>query len=239
MAKFLLVEDDIEVAESITESLEMHGYTIEHALTGEDALTLLENFAYDLVILDWELPKISGIEVLTVLRVKDVQTPVIFLTGRKDLDSLSFGLEAGADDFISKPFRLQELLARIRSRLRRPGGLLPATISLGSVTLDPESRKVTLGGKTIHLTSKEFAVLEFLMRRPSRVFSTREILNAVWTAEAEVSDSAVRVCMQNLRRKITSENSPCIIKTEKGGGYTVNLTAISPSNSPISPSEAP
>jgi len=224
MAKLLLVEDDRELGESIVDSLEMQGYLVEHVLSGEDALQLLQNYAYDLVILDWELPGISGIELLKTLRAKDAKTPIFFLTGRKDMDSLLSGLETGADDYINKPFLLQELLARVRSRLRRPG-LTPSKTQVGYLTVDSDSRKVFVGSNSVRLTNREFSVLEFLMGRPNVVFSAREILDVVWAAdkaEKEASEAAVRVCIKNLRRKITVENHPCLIKTEKGGGYKLD-----------------
>jgi len=223
MAKILLVEDDKDVSDSVLSWLQMEKYTVEHATCGEDAQQLLENYRFDLIVLDWGLPGLSGFEVLKNFRMNGGDTPVIFLTGRDDLDSKTFGLDGGADDYITKPFDMRELTARIRTRLRRPGGLLPAKISFGNVVLDPELRKVSVDAKPVRLTNKEYAVLEFLMRHPGQVFSSRAMLDAVWTSDTESSEDTVRACVKNLRRKITLEGQDCVLKTIAGSGYTVEI----------------
>lgn len=227
MAKILLVEDDSEARESVVSWLEMENFQVEAVPTGEDALQLLKNYNYDLIILDWGLPKMSGFEVLRRFRSDGGATPVIFLTGRDDVDSKAFGLDGGADDYISKPFDMRELSARVRSRLRRPGGLLPAKISVGNICLDPETRKVMLNSEAVRLTNKEYAVLEFLMRHPNQIFSARAVLDAVWPSETESSEDTVRSCVKNLRRKISCEGQECVVKTIAGAGYTVELAGES------------
>ncbi len=221
MPKILVVEDDDEVAESVVNWLKMENYNVERASSGEDALQFLSNYYFDIVLLDWGLPKMSGYEVLKSYRSMGGQAPVLFLTGRDDVDSKEFGLDGGADDYITKPFDMRELTSRVRARLRRPGGLLPAKIVRGNVTLDPETRKVFLDSSSVRLTNKEYAVLEFLMRHPDQVFSSRAILDAVWAADTESSEDTVRACIKNLRRKITVEGQPCVVKTLAGSGYTI------------------
>ena len=226
MAKILLVEDNLENREAVAKWLKMENFEVEAVSTGEEASQLLQNSKYDLIILDWGLPKMSGFEVLEQFRSSGGDTPVIFLTGRDDDNSKLFGLDGGADDYISKPFDLRELSARVRSRLRRPGILLPSRITVGNIILDLERRKVMLDSASVRLTNKEYAVLEFLMRHPNQIFSARDVLDAVWSAETESSEDTVRSCIKNLRRKITVDGQECVLKTVAGSGYTVEAPAV-------------
>lgn len=226
MAKILLVEDNFENREAVAKWLKMENHEVEAVSTGEDALQLLQSNKYDLIILDWGLPKMSGFELLDQFRAGGGDTPVIFLTGRDDDNSKTLGLDGGADDYISKPFDLRELSARVRSRLRRPGILLPSKITVGNISLDLEQRKVMLDSASVRLTNKEYAVLEFLMRHPNQIFSARDVLDAVWSAETESSEDTVRSCIRNLRRKITLEGQECVLKTIAGAGYTVEAPTV-------------
>lgn len=232
MAKILIVEDDIEVGESIQSWLEMEHFVVELATTGEDAVQLLEAFQYDLIVLDWQLPGMSGYAVLKHYRASGGQSPTIFLTGRNDVDSIEFGLDGGADDYLTKPFDMRELSARIRSSLRRPGGLLPEKISIRNVSLDSNTNKVLVDSKLVRLTNKEYAVLEFLMRNADHVFGSRALLDAVWPAESAMSEDTVRSCIKNLRRKITVDGQECILKTIAGTGYTIEKESPDISHSP-------
>ena len=220
MAKVLLIEDDAELAESLASWLKMESHMVEIAGTGEDALQLLENFKYDVIVLDWGLPKMTGVEVLRKYRSDGGLTPIIFLSGRNDLSSKEIGLDTGADDYLTKPFDMRELGARIRSLLRRPFGLMPSKITIGKIVLEPETRKVFFGETPVRLTNKEYSVLEFLVYHPNQVFGARALMQAVWPSDSESSEDTVRACVKNLRRKITFDNE-CIIKTVLGSGYTV------------------
>lgn len=224
MAKVLLVEDDLEILESLVSWLRMENYTVESVEMGKDALQLLDNFKYDVIVLDWGLPDLSGVEVLRKFRNNGGLTPVIFLTGRDDVSSKETGLDAGADDYLTKPFDVRELGARIRSLLRRPVGLMPKKITIGNLVLEPETRKVFFSGQPLRLTNKEYAVLEFLVHHPNQVFGARALMQAIWPSDSESSEDTVRACVKNLRRKITCGNK-CIIKTVLGSGYTVEYEA--------------
>lgn len=221
MAKILVVDDDLELADSIVNWLKLEQHTVEVANSGEDGLQLIEQFQFELILLDWGLPNISGYDLLRTIRSAGNQTPVIFLTGRDDIDSKEFGLDGGADDYLTKPFDMRELSARVRSRLRRPRGLVPQKIIIGNVLLDSEYKRVLVDNKAARLTNKEYALLEFLMRHKGQVFSAKAVMDAVWPSDSESSEDTVRACMKNLRRKISFEGQECIVKTIPGSGYVV------------------
>lgn len=224
MAKILLVEDDVELTESLLSYLKLEHYAVEIARTGEDAWQLLVNFKFDVIVLDWGLPKMPGIEVLKKFRAAGGLTPIIFLTGRDDLFSKEAGLDSGADDYLTKPFDVRELAARIRSLLRRPSGLIPDKITVGNLVIEPESRKVFVDGTAVRLTNKEFSVLDFLIRHRNQIFGARALMQAVWPSDSESSEDTVRACVKNLRRKITA-NDVCVVKTVPGSGYTIDLSS--------------
>lgn len=224
MAKILLVEDDLELTESLVSYLTLENYTVELVMTGEDAIQLLENFKYDVIVLDWGLPGITGVEVLRRFRSSGGHTPVIFLTGRDDVYSKEIGLDNGADDYLTKPFDVRELSARIRSLMRRPSGLLPTKISVGNLIIEPDTRKIYVDGSPVRLTNKEYSVLEYLVRHPNQIFGARALMQAVWPSDSESSEDTVRACVKNLRRKI-SVGEECIVQTVPGSGYTVPYKA--------------
>ncbi len=220
MAKVLLVEDDKELSVALLSWLKLDNHSVELVESGEDALQLLENFKYDVIVLDWGLPKMNGIEVLRKYRSSGGLTPVIFLTGRDDVSSKEIGLDTGADDYLTKPFEMRELSARIRSILRRPGGLMPNKIHIGNLVIEPETRKVSVNNVPVRLTRTEYAVLEFLVRNPNKVYGAKALIQAVWPSDTESSEDTVRACVKNLRRKITASEE-CVLKTVPGSGYTI------------------
>ncbi|HEY9684353.1 MAG TPA: response regulator transcription factor [Drouetiella sp.] len=219
MAKILLVEDETDVRETVSTWLSAEKYVVESTESGKDALQLLQQFPFDVIVLDWSLPDMTGPEILKKFRADGGRTPVIFLTGRTDVESKTSGLDAGADDFVSKPVALPELSARIRACLRRSGGF--QSLSVGNVTLDSEKRIVTVSGERVHLTTKEYRLLEFMMRHPKQTFGARELLEHVWPSDTEIMESTVRVCVKTLRTKIGGEGN-CILKTILGSGYIVD-----------------
>lgn len=221
MAKVLLVEDDPEVAQSLNAWLKIEKHSVELATTGADAMQLLDLFEYEIIILDWGLPDTTGPEILRTFRGKGGQTPAIILTGRSDLASKTAGLDSGADDYLTKPVELPELSARIRSRLRRPTGFQPDKTLIDNVSLDFDTRQVAVAGTPIRLTKKEFAVLEFLVKHADQTFGAKALRDKLWPSDSEVSEDNVRVCIQSLRKKITS-NNVCILTTIPGSGYTVS-----------------
>lgn len=221
MAKILLVDDDQNLVASLKDLLTAENYEIETAYLGKDALQLLQNFAYDLVILDWGLPDLSGIDILKEFRKSGGAIPIIFLTGQTEIIDKMEGLGSGADDYVTKPFHTRELVARVRAVLRRPGAILPTTKSAGNVTMTEGNRTITVDGKTVNLGRREYSVLEYLFCHPNRTHSAKELMKAIWPSEAEASEDAVRVCVNSLRKKITSTDGNCVVKTILGSGYII------------------
>lgn len=219
MAKILIIEDDKKLAQGVIDWLAMEKHTVEHAESGEDGLQLLSGFSYDLLILDWNLPGINGLEVCKRLRSAGSELPILFLTAQTKVENIETGLDAGADDYLEKPFQVRELSARIRSLMRRPKGLLANTVTAGYLTVELDSHYVLIGEKRISLTPKEFALLEFFIRNPNKHFSARALLGAVWPSDSESAEESVRTIMFHLRRKITPQGVNCMIKTVQGSGY--------------------
>lgn len=219
MAKILIIEDDKKLAEGVIDWLAMEKHTVDHAESGEDGLQLLTNFSYDLVILDWNLPGIDGLEVCRRLRAGGSELPILFLTAQTKIENVETGLDAGADDYLQKPFQVRELSARIRSLMRRPKGLLTNTVTAGYLTVELDSHYVGIGDKKISLTPKEFALLEFFIRNPNKFFSSKALLAAVWPSDSESAEESVRTIMFHLRKKITPQGESCLIKTVQGSGY--------------------
>jgi DNA-binding response OmpR family regulator len=222
MSKILLVEDDQEVGESITTWLENESYTVEMTSSGSDASQLLENFWFDLIILDWGLPDLSGYEVLQKFRERGGNTPVIFITARADMDSKTAGLDCGADDYLPKPFSPRELLARVRAILRRPG---PRTsvkeLSLANLRLHPDTGRIFIDDMEVRLSGKEFAVLSYLLQHQNQACSPRTLLKEVWESETEVTEDSVRKLVSRLRQRLSACRCQVNIKTEAGHGYTL------------------
>ena len=221
MAKILLVEDDVPLAKVIATWLESQNYVVDMVHSGEDATQLLTNYKYELLILDWELPGMAGIGVCKWFRNRGGTTPILFLTGKADLNSKVEGLETGADDYLVKPFEYPELSARIRTLLRRPSGLVNSVLKVGGVILNVVSRKASIGEHVVVLTPREFGLLEFLMRHPDCPFSSRALLDAVYPLDSALSEDTVRSCMRTLRKKLTVDGVPCSVKTTRKQGYFI------------------
>jgi DNA-binding response OmpR family regulator len=223
MAKILLVEDDANLAESITFWLKGQQHIVEHVSDGNDALGLILSDTYEVVLLDWELPGLSGINVCRQARDGGCKTPIIMLTGRGSIEHKVEGLDMGVDDYIAKPFSLKELSARLRAILRRSSGGVSNAVQIADIVLDSESHRVTRGGEDIALMPREFAVLEYLMRNRNQVFSSEALLQKLWHSDSESSPEAVRACIKRLRKKIdlgaSEENS--IIETVPKVGYRI------------------
>jgi DNA-binding response OmpR family regulator len=222
MAKILLVDDDKDLVGMVQDWLQFEHHVVEAVFNGEDALRLLRGYQYDVVVLDWQLPKMSGVDVLLDFRRAGGQTPVLLLTGKTAIQEKETGLDAGADDYLVKPFHMKELSARLRALLRRPTGVTGNILKARDITLEPQSFRVTKDGAEIQLLPKEFALLEFMMRHPNQVFSADVLLDRVWKSEADVSPETVRTCLKRLRRKIDSEKQESLIQTLHGVGYKLN-----------------
>lgn len=207
MAKILLVEDDTGLSTLIEQWLTDEHHAIELAFDGNegwDRLTLCE---YDLVILDWNLPFISGVDLCKRYRQQHGLVPIIMLTGRSAITEKEEGLDSGADDYLTKPFDMKELSARIRALLRRPRSLVSNLLSVRDITLDPTKYRVTKSGQDVRLVPQDFALLEFLMRHPDEVFSTDTLLKRVWSSESEATGEALRTSVKRLRQKLDNEDA--------------------------------
>lgn len=211
----LVVQDEPRVAAFIKRGLEAEGFAVRTASDGADGLKLTTSFDFDLVVLDLVLPTMSGEDVLTRLREGGSRVPVIVLTAKDAVADRVANLEAGADDYLTKPFSFSELLARIRARLRGADQTVAVEISHGAVTLDLNARHVRIEGRTVELTSREFALLETLMRHPGQVLSQPQLLDQVWGYDHEPGSNVVEVYVGYLRKKLR----PDVVETVRGAGY--------------------
>jgi DNA-binding response OmpR family regulator len=222
MAKILIVEDDPHQGDNLSIMLEHEGYTFDLVVSGEDALHLLKTYSYDLLILDWGLPGISGMDVCQQYRNSNGVAPVLMLTARDDKVSIATGLDRGADDYVAKPYNIMELAARIRSLLRRPPGYVKHTLQADGIEFDIGSKVARVGEHKTELSQREAALLEFLLRHPNRTFRSKALLDAVWPLESAISEDTVRSCMRHLRNKLSEGGNVEIIKTVPGGGYMIS-----------------
>ena len=219
--RILLVEDDARVASFIRRGLREEHYTVDIAKDGEGALFLAQTGEYDLLILDLMLPKRGGLDVLRTLRKERSAVPVLILTDRDDLADKVEGLDAGADDYLTKPFRFDELLARVRALLRRRGDLVPTVLRAGDLELDALHHRVTRGGKPLDLTNREYALLEFLLRHANQVVSRTMLAEHVWEHDFDPLSNVIDVHIARLRRKIDEECSLKLLHTIRGSGYVL------------------
>jgi len=219
MAKVLVVDDDKLLANMIADYLRAQQYTIECAYTGADAEELLCNYVYDAIVIDWGLPEKTGIEVVKKFRFEGGNAPILMLTGRNSIDEKEVGLDNGADDYLTKPFHMKELSARLRALLRRAAPTKKSELTAKGLMLDPVAHKVTRDGVEVSLHPKEFALLEHLMRNPNQVFSAENLLDRVWKSDSSVGPEGVRASVKRLRKKIDVEGKDSVIETVYGVGY--------------------
>lgn len=221
--RVLLVEDEHRISAYVKRGLEEQGYAVDVAYTGRDALDWAAIVEFDLIVLDVLLPQVNGLTVCRELRSRNIRTPILMLTARDSVDDRVAGLDAGADDYLVKPFAVKELLARLRALARRAGDAPKMTIlQVGDLTLDVRTHRVMRGDKPIELTAKEFAVLECLMREPSRVLSRTVIAEHVWNYETYNDSNVVDVYIRNLRRKLDEAYELKLIRTVRGAGYSIS-----------------
>jgi len=218
--RVLVVEDDGEIAEVLRRSLRLEGYEVRLAGDGSDALDEANLFEPDAVVLDLGLPGLDGLEVCRQLR-DDGDVPILILTARDGVDARVEGLDSGADDYLVKPFERQELLARIRALLRRRPPRGSAFVVVGDLKLNPDTREVARGDRYIDLTSREFELLEYLMRNERLVVSRESLLDDVWGYAPFAETNTVDVFVSNLRRKLEAEGEPRMLHTVRGAGYVL------------------
>ncbi len=219
MAKILVVEDDADLARRLKGWLAREQHTVDIAPDGDEGLYLLSLSEYELVILDWQMPKLSGLDLLKEYRNKGGQVPVLMLTGKQQVGEKATGLDSGADDYLTKPFELLELTARVRALLRRKPAILGSVLTMGPLVLDTGTHRLTVEGKELPLLPKEQALLEFLMRHPDEIFSPEALLNRVWSAESESTVYTVYTNIKTLRKKLSSAGACDLIKMIYGRGY--------------------
>lgn len=220
--KILLIEDDLELCALIKNSLEKQDYIVDSFHDGETALlyALNTDYAYDLAIIDRMLPVIDGLTIITAMRNKKINIPIIIITGLGELDNRIEGLDGGADDYLVKPFHLKELLARVRALTRRPPNLqLSDTIQYGDLSFHKNSRTLSVSDKTLSLTEKESAVLSVFIRTPETVFSREQLILKIWGTTSEVEAGNVDSYIKFLRKRLKALQSTCTLKTVYGAGY--------------------
>ena len=221
--RILLAEDDRDLARAVCTLLERSGYAVDAVDNGEDALDLAQNSTYDGIILDWMMPKMDGIQVLKQLRREHNATPCLMLTARETVEDRVTGLDAGADDYLPKPFAAKELLARLRAMLRRGGSWQEEKLTVGNTTLDKGSMQLTVGANTVRLNTKAYQTLELLMAHPGMVFSADRIMERVWGWDSDAEINVVWVNISSLRKKLAEMGADISITAVRGSGYVLEV----------------
>ena len=223
--RLLLVEDDTKLSDMLARSLREQGYAVDVSADGADAIFQASVNEYDALILDVNLPKRSGLEVSRELRKKGRAMPILMLTARDALTDRVTGLDAGADDYLVKPFELDELYARLRALLRRMPALLPTTLSIDDLVIDTRGQNVSRAGQPIPLTTKEYVMLEYLARNAGRVIGRAELCEHVWDANHDPFSNAIEVYINRLRKKVDDAGGTPLIHTRRGAGYLLGVEA--------------
>jgi DNA-binding response OmpR family regulator len=218
--RVLVIEDDAEITDVLRRSLRHEGYEVRTAADGVEALDAAAKFIPDLVVLDLGLPRLDGIEVCRQLR-SDGDVPILILTARTETEDRVSGLDSGADDYLVKPFERQEFLARIRALLRRRPPRGSASLTVGDLNLNPDTREVRRAEREIELTNREFELLEYLMRNERLVISRERLLDEVWGYDPMAATNTIDVFVSNLRRKLEAAGEPRLLHTKRGAGYVL------------------
>jgi two-component system, OmpR family, response regulator len=221
--RILVVEDEHRIANAIKKGLEQESFAVDAVYAGNEGYDLASTEDYDIIILDLMLPEMDGITICRELRKNKIHTPVLILTAKGQIEDKVRGLDSGADDYLTKPFSFEELLARIRALSRRPKTAIDDVLSVADLKLNPKLFQVERGGKPIQLSSKEFSLLEYLIRNANKILSKNQIISHVWDYNADILPNTVEVYIRNLRNKIDSpfENKKPLLHTVRGFGYKI------------------
>ncbi len=219
--RILLAEDEVELSSAICAVLRHNNHSIDAVYDGADAYEYARTAIYDVIILDIMMPKLDGIEVLKKLRRENICTPVIILTAKSSVQDRVEGLDAGADDYLTKPFSMEELMARLRVLARRMPQIMPDILSFGNISLDPGTNLLSSGDHSIRLGRKEFQMMELLLKSPNRLISTNYFMQQIWGNDSETELNVVWVYISYLRRKLKSIHANIEIKASRGVGYSL------------------
>ena len=219
--KILLIEDDVKLLENIKEGLKRQGFRVDIAKDGEEGLYLAQNNKYDVIIVDWMLPKISGIEVIKKLRKEGIKTPILILTAKSDIEDKVEGLKV-ADDYLTKPFDFAELIARLKALYRRSHDIEDNVLRIADLELNPETKEVKRGGKYIDLTAKQFELLKYLMVNKNKIVTPEMIANNLWEMDDEINSNVINVYISHIRQKIDKDREKKLIKTIRGMGFKIS-----------------
>lgn len=219
--RLLIAEDELDLAEALTVFFEKNHFSVDAVHNGFDAYEYASSSGYDGVILDVMMPKMNGIQVLERLRAEGCKTPIMMLTAKGQKDDRITGFNAGADDYLPKPFDPDELLSRVRAMLRRSEAYQPSVLSCGDVALDPSTGLLSCGGQSLRLSGREFQVLELFLRNPRQVFSAERIMERVWGWDNEAEINVVWVNISNLRKKLKTIGSRLSLRANRGLGYAL------------------
>lgn len=220
--KILIVEDEHLIASAIKKGLEQEHYTVDIAFDGEKGFDLASSGEYDLILLDLMLPKMNGLEVCRQLRQQQLQVPILMLTAKSQIEDKIKGFNSGADDYLTKPFAFEELLARVRALTRRPQKSASEVITVGDLSINLSNYEVTRQGKPIILSGKEYSLLECLMRHANKILNKDQLIQHVWSYESDILPNTVEVYIRNLRQKIDQPFKTKLIKTIRGFGYKIS-----------------
>jgi DNA-binding response OmpR family regulator len=219
--KILLIEDDEKIAKNIKKYLKKEGFRVDWAKDGEEGFYLAQNNNYDVLIVDWMLPKMSGVDVIKKLREKDIFTPALILTAKSDIEDKVEGLNV-ADDYLTKPFDFEELVARIKALFRRSKNIKENILKVGDLELNPDTKEVRRAGKNIELTAKQFELLKYLMINKGKVISEDMIAQNLWEMDEEINSNVINVYISHLRKKIDKDFDKKLIKTFRGMGFKIS-----------------
>jgi DNA-binding response OmpR family regulator len=222
--RILIIEDEHKIAHALKKTLQQESYAVDISYDGDDGYAMATTEPYDAAIIDWMIPgEYNGLAIVKAMRKAKIHTPVLLLSAKGTINDRTTGLDAGADDYLVKPFALEELLARLRALLRRPTEVQQIVLTAGDLSLNTVTFTVTRGGKEINLTGKEFALLEYLMRNQGRPHTKASIISHVWDYNADVLPNTVEVYMKYLRQKIDEPFDTKLLQTSRGFGYKIEV----------------